>query len=91
MTPNFAIVHVASPAAGRRGFKLWIPLFLLWIPLILLSPLILVGMLVLAVCAAVVELDFFHAVRIFWDILCSLPGTNVHVRADGNTVLVRIL
>jgi hypothetical protein len=91
MTPNFAVVHIANPSDHWRGFKLWIPLFLLWIPVILLSPLILLGMLVFAVCAAVVELDFFQAVRIFWDILCSLPGTNVHVRADGKTVLVRIL
>jgi hypothetical protein len=85
MTPNFAIVHIHNP--HWRGFKLWIPLFLLWIPAILLSPL--VFLVLFGLCAAG-EIDFMCAVRTFWDILCGLPGTNVHVRADGSTVLVRI-
>jgi hypothetical protein len=33
----------------------------------------------------------WRAFRVFWDILTSLPGTHVHVRADGKTVLVRVL
>ncbi|MGB6689650.1 MAG: hypothetical protein WBE76_17580 [Terracidiphilus sp.] len=86
MTPNIALIHIHNP--HRRGFKLWIPLFLLWIPAILLSPLILLVLFGLCIAG---HLDPFRAIRIFWDILCSLPGTNVHVRADRNTVLVRIL
>lgn len=88
MTPNFAIVQVSNPCARRRGFRLWIPLFLLWIPAVLLSPVILLVLFGLCIAGRV---DPFRAIRIFWDILCSLPGTNVHVRADRSTVLVRIL
>lgn len=86
MTPNIAIVHVANP--HWRGFKLWAPLFLLWIPVFLLSPLIL-----LAVFAAGIawRKDPFHILGVFWNILRSLPGTDVRVCADGNKVLVRIL
>jgi hypothetical protein len=88
MTPNIAIVHVSNPCSRWHGFRLWIPLFLLWIPAILLSPVILLVLFGLCIAGKV---DPFRAIRIFWDILCSLPGTNVHVRADRNTVLVRIL
>jgi hypothetical protein len=88
MTPNIAIVHVSNPDWRWRGFRLWIPLFLLWIPAILLSPVILLVLFGLCIAGGV---DPFGAIRTFWDMLCSLPGTNVHVRADQNTVLVRIL
>jgi hypothetical protein len=86
VTPNIAIVHVHNP--HWRGLKLWIPLFLLWIPAILLSPVILIVLFGLCIAG---EVDPFRAIRVFWDILCSLPGTDVRVSADGNKVLVRIL
>jgi len=86
VTPNIAIVHIHNP--HRRGFKLWIPLFLLWIPAILLSPLMLIVLFGLCIAG---EVDPFRAIRVFWDILCSLPGTDVRVIADGNKILVRIL
>jgi hypothetical protein len=86
MTPNFAVIHIHN--AHWRGLNLWVPLFLLWIPLLLLSPLIL--LVVLAGCIAG-RLGFFHAVKVFWDILCGLKGTDVRVTADGNNILVRIL
>jgi hypothetical protein len=91
MTPNFAVVHVTNPEWRWHGFRLWVPLFLLWIPVILLSPLILLVLLVMLAACILGQVSFFYALRTFWDILCSLPGTNVHVRADQNTVLVRIL
>lgn len=86
MTPNIALVHIESP--HWRGFRLWLPLFLLWIPLILLSPLILI--VILAVCF-LGEINPLHAIATFWAIVCSLPGTEVTVRADGNHVRVKIL
>jgi hypothetical protein len=88
MTPNIAIVQIHNPSAHWRGFRLWIPLFLLWIPAILLSPLIFI---VLFAFCIVGGIDPFYAIATFWQILCGLPGTHVHVRADRNTVLVRIL
>jgi hypothetical protein len=84
--PNIAIVRIDTP--GGHRFPLWIPLFLLWIPLLLLSPLIF--LVVLAVCL-VGRVNPWRAIATFWAIVCSLPGTHVHVRADGKQVLVRIL
>jgi len=86
MTPNVAIVHIHNPY--WRGCRLWIPLFLLWIPVILISPLILLVLLV--VCLGL-QISFWSAVAVLWGIVCSLPGTNVHVRADGTQVQVRVI
>jgi hypothetical protein len=78
MTPNIAIVHFYNP--HWRGMRLWIPLFLLWIPLVLLSPLLFL-----------IVISPWRAIAVFWAISCSLPGTDVDVRAQANHVLVRIL
>ena len=86
MIPNVAIIQIHNP--HWRGLRLWIPLFLLWIPALLLAPLIL---LVLLAACFLGRVSFFRAIATFWAILVSLPGTNVHIRADGNQVLVRIL
>ena len=86
MTPNFAIVHVHNPY--WRGFRLWIPLFLLWIPAILLAPLIL--LVLFAACLAGF-VRFWRSIAVFWGILCALPGTDVRVEAQGNQILVEIL
>jgi hypothetical protein len=86
MTPNLAFVEVQIPY--WRGIRLWIPLFLLWIPVLLLSPLIV--LVLLAVCLAG-RISPFRAIAAFWAILCSLPGTHVHVRSEQNRVTVRIL
>lgn len=86
MTPNIAVVQIYNP--GSRGFRLWIPLFLLWIPLVLLSPIIFLVLLGLCLAGNV---NPWRAIAAFWAISCSLPGTHVHVRNQGNQVLVRIL
>jgi hypothetical protein len=84
--PSLAVVRIHP--ARSRGFGLWLPLFLLWVPAILIAPLILVVLLV--VCLAT-RISFWRAIAVFWGILCSLPGTNVHVRADGTQVQVRVM
>jgi len=86
MTPNIAVIRIESP--HWRGFGLWIPLFLLWIPLILLSPIIL--LVLLGVCIGF-RVSFLRTIRVCWDIVCSLPGTDVRVCADRSKVLVRVL
>lgn len=86
MIPNLALVEVRN--AHWRGFRLWLPLFLLWIPLVLLSPLIL--LVILAVCLAG-RINVWRAISAFWAISCSLPGTDVRVSAQGNKVLLRIV
>ena len=86
MTPSIAIVHVDN--SHWRGIHLWVPLFLLWIPLVLLSPLI---FLLVAIACLGCGINLWRALAAFWAISCSLPGTNVHVRSEGNQVLVRII
>lgn len=86
MTPNIAIIHVHNP--HWRGFRLWIPLFLLWIPAILLAPLILLVLLAASLAGFV---RFWRSIAVFWGILCALPGTDVRVEAQGNKILVEIL
>lgn len=86
MIPNIAVIRIQTPRRQWPG--LWLPLFLLWIPAMLLAPFVL---LILFVACLVFRVSFLRAVAAFWGILCSLPGTNVRVCADGNKVQVRVL
>jgi hypothetical protein len=86
MTPNLAVIHVNFPHGPN--FRLWLPLFLLWIPAILLAPFVVV---VLLIVCMVTKIPFWRSIATFWEILCSLPGTDVRVSTEGNRVLVRIL
>lgn len=88
MTPNLAYVHVYNPYWWRREFGIWLPLFLLWIPGLILAPFIL--LIVFIVCL-VGGVNPWTAIAAFWNILCALPGTHVHVTSDQNQVNVRIL
>jgi hypothetical protein len=85
MIPNVAVIRIESPRGTT--IPLWIPLILLWIPLLLLSPLIL--LVIIGACLAG-RANPWRAIAAFWAILCSLPGTHVHVSANGAKVLVRI-
>jgi hypothetical protein len=86
MIPSIAVLHIEN--ARWRSPRLWIPLFLLWVPVLLLSPLFFLVLVGLGLAGGISP---WRAFRIFWDIVSSLPGTHVHVRADGNTVQVRVL
>jgi hypothetical protein len=86
MIPSLALLHIEG--AGWRSPRLWVPLFLLWIPALLLAPLIVV--VVVGLCRAG-GIHPWRAFGTFWDLLSSLRGTHVEVRADGNTVQVRIV
>ncbi len=90
MIPNIAVLEIRSPHFYMP--RLWIPLILLWLPLALLL-LLLSPVLFLVVCAMSMATGVgpFRIVRIFWDILSSLRGTDVRVTSNGNKVLVRIL
>jgi hypothetical protein len=90
MIPNVAVLEVETPHFHMS--RLWIPLFLLWIPLFLVL-LLISPVLFIVVCAISMTTGVgpFRVVRIFWDILSSLRGTDVRVTSNGNKVLVRIL
>jgi hypothetical protein len=85
MTPNIAIVQVVNPY--WRSCRLWLPLFLLWIPLLLLAPLL---FLILLVVCLVFGVPFWQSIRVYWGVLCGLPGTEVRVQAQANQILVQI-
>jgi hypothetical protein len=84
--PSIAILRIES--ARWRSPSLWIPLFLLWIPVLLLSPLIVFVLLGLSLAGGI---SLWRAFPVFWGILTSLPGTRVHVRADGKTMQVHVV
>ena len=86
MTPNLAVIRIQPGQTWCPPIPL--PLFLLWIPGILFGPFILLAIWILCL---VYRLPFWRTIRVFWDILCSLPGTNVRVCAEGKKITVRIL
>lgn len=86
MIPSLAILQVEAPHFHMP--RLWLPLFLLWIPVILLSPLIF--LVIFGLCLAG-RISPWGAIAVFWLIVCSLPGTLIHVSAHDSKVLVRIL
>jgi len=86
MTPNLAVIRIEPEHAWVPPIPL--PLFLLWIPAILLAPFVL---LTLWVVCMVFKVPFWRTVRVVWDVVCSLPGTNVRVCAEGKRITVRIL
>ena len=86
MIPNFAIIGIQTP--GWRGFRFWLPLFLLWIPLVLLFPLIL--LVVIGVCIAG-KINPWRAIAAFWAISWSLKGMHIQVSSPKTQILVRLL
>ena len=90
MIPNVAVLEIQNPHFHMP--RLWIPLILLWVPLamllLLVSPILLIVVCAMSIATGVGP---FRIVRIFWDIVCSLRGTDVRVTSNGNKVLVRIL
>jgi hypothetical protein len=86
MTPNLALIRIEPESTWLPTIPL--PLFLLWIPGILLAPLVL---LVLWIACLMFGLRFWRTVRMLWELLCSLPGTQVRVTAEGKNINVRIL
>lgn len=86
MTPNLAVIRIEPEHAWVPPIPL--PLFLLWIPGILLAPFVLLA---LWIVCLVFKVPFWRTVRVAWDVLCALPGTNVRVCAEGKRITVRIL
>ena len=86
MTPNVAVIRIQT---GRGWSPLVaLPLFLLWIPGIVVAPFVVLG---IWIACMVFEIRFWRTLRVLWDILCGLPGTNVRVCAEGKRISVRIL
>jgi hypothetical protein len=85
MIPLFLTVRVAS--ADRQPITIWLPLFLIWI---ILAPVLLLGLMIVFVVAALAETNPFRAVGGLVAVFCGLSGTHVEVNAPDARVLVRI-
>jgi hypothetical protein len=86
MTPNLALIGIQTPA--KRGFRLWLPLFLLWVPVLLLAPLLFLALLMLCLGKRV---NPWRAIAVCWAIVCSLPGTGIQVQTPKALIQVRVL
>ena len=86
MTPSIAVIRI-QPEHGWSPL-IPLPLFLLWIPGLLLAPFVLLA---IWITCLVFRMRFWRTIRVLWDVLCSLPGTNVRVCAEGKKITVRIL
>jgi hypothetical protein len=86
MIPLIAVVQI-EPRGGRR-IRLWLPLFLVWLLLVvlgvLLSPLILIGCLI-------VRLNPFQVIWSLIRVFVAMAGTHIEVQAPEATVLVRVI
>lgn len=71
----------------RRGFPIWIPLFLVWL---LLLPVALLLLPLIFAAFLVVRVNPFRALSILWEIVTALKGTDVAVDDGHYSVLVRI-
>lgn len=81
------ILLVGFRTYNRRGFRLWIPLFLVWL---LLLPLVLVLLPFAFLVLALMRVNPLRVLLTSWQILVGLRGTNIEVQ-DGNAlVLIRI-
>lgn len=89
MLPNIAVIRIQSVNWWCPPIP--VPLFLIWIFAILLSPLILIGLMILWAVCLVAGLRLWRSLGVLWQILCALPGTDVRVTAEGKHITVRIL
>lgn len=85
MIPLMLVVGIRP--YNRRGFRLWIPLFLFWL---LLLPLVLVLLPLAFIALLIMRVNPFRAFLTGWQIFTGLKGTNVEVQDEKALVLVRI-
>ena len=86
MIPLLALLRVGR--RGRRGFPLWIPLFLVWL---LLAPLALLLLLPFAVVCLALRVKPLLALSVGWQLLCGLRSTRVEVESRQSCVVLRFV
>jgi hypothetical protein len=65
-----------------NGFGIWLPLILLWPLALLFAPLV--------VLVALLALQPIRGLCVYYNLLCSLRGLQVHVRQPGNNVDIQV-
>ena len=86
MIPLLALLRVGR--RGRRGFPLWIPLFLVWL---LLAPLALLLLLPFVIVCRALRLKPLLALAVGWQLLCGLRSTRVEVQSRQSCVVLRFV
>jgi len=86
--PSLLRIELPGKGRERRGFQLWLPLFLMW-PLFFILALLALSVAVSVDAVLVVARARFHGYTRLtiacMRTLCAIRGTRVHVRSsDGN-------
>jgi hypothetical protein len=85
MMPQLISVRIRRPQG--RMIRIWIPV----VPvLILLSPLLILGALVVGVACLAYRVNPFRALGTGWRVLWAMSGTRVDVEQGNTAVLVNI-
>ena len=88
-----AIISIEINNTVGKGFRLWLPVFILWPFLIIAAALVLPFAAVAEVILAPKKIRPFSILLAFSGVLCSLHGTYVDVVSDksGRKELVKII
>jgi hypothetical protein len=83
--PQLITVRIRRPQG--RAIRIWVPV----IPvLLLLSPLLILGALVVSVACLAYRVNLWHAITTGWRVLWAMPGTRVDIEQGNSAVLVHI-
>ena len=85
MPPLMARLEIAR--AGRRGLRLWLPLFLLWLAAM---PFVLVALPVVVVVLALLGRRPFAVIAAYWRVLASISGTDIALNGRRSQVVLHV-
>lgn len=86
LPPLGATLHV-KPAGWRRGFRLWLPLFLVWL---LLLPLLLLLLPFLFVGALIFGFNLWRSLKAMNAMLAASHGTHVEVARRDSKFFIQL-
>jgi hypothetical protein len=86
MIPIMAFLRIRT--RRNRGFRLWIPLFLVWLVLL---PLVLVILPFAFLACLIGQVNPFRALSVSWQLLAGLRNANVEIAQGQVLVLVHVI
>ena len=84
MIPLLAVVRLRCKR--NRGFRLWIPLFLVWL---LLAPVVLLLLPIFFILCWIGKVNPFRAISTLWQVLAGLKGTYLEVVQPRTAIMIR--
>ena len=85
MIPLFAVIRIAR--GSGKGFRLWLPLFLVWL---VLAPVVLLLLPIAFVACLIARINPFKAAVAIWTCLTALRGMHVEVDNRVKSVFIHI-